>query len=196
MIEQQQALMMLMMHSIFMKLPNLVYKREVSIYENGSQTMRTCSIALMNMKSITNHQMSILHNKSYIGLDSVPQFIQVLLHFCSQLIGNHLANMTEAAETLVRLRGARKIYLRSIKNSERDILEMIENFSIDDENSTIKLTSAEVSLQDRINKVKQQDEEILKVLKTEDMEYELGEILIREKNLQILITGIEEFQNL
>ena len=86
--------------------------------------------------------------------------------------------MAEAAETLVRLRGARKIYHGSIKNSEPDILEMIENFSIDDENSTIKLTSAKVSLQDRINKVKQQDEEILKVLKTEDMENELEEILI------------------
>ena len=53
--------------------------------------------------------------------------------------------MAEAAETLVRLRAARKIYLRSIKNSERDILEMVGNFSI-------KLTSAKVSLQDRINK--------------------------------------------
>ena len=62
--------------------------------------------------------------------------------------------MTETAETLVRLRGARKIYLRSIKNSERDILEMIENFSIYDENSTIKLTSAKVSLQGRINELK------------------------------------------
>ena len=60
-------------------------------------------------------------------------------------MGNHLANTAEAAETLVRLRGARKIYLRSIKNSERDILEMVGNFSI-------KLTSAKVSLQDRINK--------------------------------------------
>ena len=99
--------------------------------------------------------------------------------------------MTEAAETLVRLRGARKIYPRSIKNSERDILEMIENFSIDDENSTIKLTSAKVSLQDRINKVNKQDEEIFKILKTEDMENEPEEILIREENLQILITRIE-----
>ena len=71
----------------------------------------------------------------------------------------------EAAETLVRLRSAPKIYIRSIKNSERDILEMIENFSMDDENSTIKLTSAKVTLQSRINKVKQQDEEILKTLK-------------------------------
>ena len=70
-------------------------------------------------------------------------------------MGNHLANTAEAAETLVRLRGAQKIYLRSIKNSERDILEMIENLSIDDENSDIKPTSAKVSLQDRINKVKQ-----------------------------------------
>ena len=86
--------------------------------------------------------------------------------------------MAEAAETLVRLRGARKIYLRSIKNSERDILEMIENFSIDDENSTIKLTLAKLSLQDRINKVKQQDKEIRKILKTDDMENELEEILI------------------
>ena len=42
---------------------------------------------------------------------------------------------------------------------------MIENFSMDDENSTIKLTSAKVTLQSRINKVKQQDEEILKTLK-------------------------------
>ena len=56
--------------------------------------------------------------------------------------------MTEAAETLVRLRGVRKIYLRSMNNSEQDILEMIENFSIDDENSTIKLTSAKVSRQE------------------------------------------------
>ena len=76
-----------------------------------------------------------------------------------------MANTVEAAETLVRLRSARKIYIRSIKNSERDILEMIENFSMDDENSTIKLTSAKVTLQSRINKVKQQDEEILKTLK-------------------------------
>ena len=97
-----------------------------------------------------------------------------------------MANTAEAAETLVRLRGARKIYLRSIKNSERDILEMVENLSIDDENSNIKPTSAKVSLQDRINKVKQQDEEILKFLKKEDMENELEEILIREEKLQIL----------
>ena len=76
-----------------------------------------------------------------------------------------MANTVEAAETPVRLRSARKIYIRSIKNSERDILEMIENFSMDDENSTIKLTSAKVTLQSRINKVKQQDEEILKTLK-------------------------------
>ena len=32
---------------------------------------------------------------------------------------------------------------------------------------------------------------VKKFLKTEDMENELEEILIREKNLQILITGIE-----
>ena len=36
-----------------------------------------------------------------------------------------------------------------------------------------------------------QDQEILKILKTEDMENELEEILIREENLQILITRIE-----
>ena len=60
---------------------------------------------------------------------------------------------------------------------------MIENFSIDDENSTIKLTSAKVSLQDRINKVNKQDEEIFKILKTKDMENEPEDILIREENL-------------
>ena len=56
---RQQATVMLMMHIIFMKLPNFVYKREVSIDENGSQTTRTCSIALMNMKSITNQQVRL-----------------------------------------------------------------------------------------------------------------------------------------
>lgn len=75
-------------------------------------------------------------------------------------------DMAEAAETLIRLRGAQKIYLGSIKNSEQDILEMTEYFSIDNENSTIKLTSAKFSLQDRIRRVKQQDEQTLKVLKT------------------------------
>ena len=74
--------------------------------------------------------------------------------------------MAEAAETLVRLRAARKIYLRSIKNSERDILEMIENFSIDDENSTVKLTLAKVSLQSRIDKVKQHDRKLLRFQKS------------------------------
>ena len=88
--------------------------------------------------------------------------------------------MAEAAQTLVRLHRPRKIYLRSIKNSERDILEMVGNFSI-------KLTSAKVSLQDRINK----DEKILKILKTQDMENELDEILVREEKSQILITRIE-----
>lgn len=75
-------------------------------------------------------------------------------------------DMAEAAETLIRLRGAQKIYLGSIKNSEQDILEMTEYFSIDNENSTIKLTSTKFSLQDRIRRVKQQDEQTLKVLKT------------------------------
>ena len=60
---------------------------------------------------------------------------------------------------------------------------MIENFSIDDENSTIKLTSAKVSLQDRINKVNKQDEEIFKILKMKDMENEQEDILIWEENL-------------
>ena len=75
-------------------------------------------------------------------------------------------DMAEAGETLIRLRGAQKIYLGSIKNSEQDILEMTEYFSIDNENSTIKLTSAKFSLQDRIRRVKQQDEQTLKFLKT------------------------------
>ena len=88
--------------------------------------------------------------------------------------------MEEAAEPLVKLRRPQKIYLRSIKNSERDILGMVGNFSI-------KLTSAKVSLQDRINK----DEKILKILKTEDMENGLKEILVREEKSQILITRTE-----
>ena len=79
-----------------------------------------------------------------------------------------------------RNRSARKIFLTSIKNSEPDIFKIIENFSKDDENST------KSSLQGKINKVKQQDEEILKVLKTEDMENEIEEILLREENLQIV----------
>ena len=83
--------------------------------------------------------------------------------------------MAEQAETSVWLSGARKIYLRSIKNCEPDILEISENFSIDDENSTIKLSLAKVSFQSRIKKIKQQDEEILKVLKTQDIENELFE---------------------
>ena len=50
--------------------------------------------------------------------------------------------MAKATETLVRLCCALNIYLRSIKNSERDILEMIEKLFKDDENSATKLASA------------------------------------------------------
>ena len=58
-MSQQQASMMLMMHIGFMKLPNLVYKEEISIYENGSQTMKTCSMALMNRKLIIHQEVTI-----------------------------------------------------------------------------------------------------------------------------------------
>ena len=54
--------------------------------------------------------------------------------------------MAKATETLVRLCCARNIYLRSIKNSERDILEMIEKLFKDDENSATKLASAKFFL--------------------------------------------------
>ena len=73
------ALKGLMMHIIFMKLPNLVYKREVSIYENGSQTMRLCSIALMNMKSITNHQMIITKCWDLIGIIKMMNLSLILV---------------------------------------------------------------------------------------------------------------------
>ena len=55
----------------------------------------------------------------------------------------------------------------------------------------LKANYAKVSLQDRINKVKQQNENILKILKTEDMQNELEEILIQEEKLQFLITRIQ-----
>ena len=76
---QQQASNMLMMHIIFMKLPNLVYKREVSIYENGSQTMRLCSIALMNKKLITNHQRIITKCWDLIGIIKMMNLSLILV---------------------------------------------------------------------------------------------------------------------
>ena len=54
--------------------------------------------------------------------------------------------MAKATETLVRLCCVRNIYLRSIKNSERDILEMIEKLFKDDENSATKLASGKFFL--------------------------------------------------
>ena len=44
---------------MLIKLSNLVYRNEVLIDENGLRTMETCSITLMNMKSIINQQPAI-----------------------------------------------------------------------------------------------------------------------------------------
>ena len=92
---------------------------------------------------------------------------------------------------LAKFKGTRKVYMRSIDNTERDTLDIIKNFKLGDENQITKLISAKTSLNEKLIKVREFDNHILELLNQEESESELENILVRDDKINELIVKIE-----
>ena len=88
--------------------------------------------------------------------------------------------MIEASNLLTRLKGSKQVYLRHMKNMERNILDEIGAFSCENEGQITKLTGLDKELLEKIDKVKEIDQKILDILPQEKPEKELEDILVLE----------------
>ena len=94
-------------------------------------------------------------------------------------------------ELLTRHKGTRNVYLQSISNGEREVLDVISNFQMTDENRITKLLSIKNSINDKLTKVRELDDTILSILEQKDAEKELETNLSRDDRIQELIVKIE-----
>ena len=69
---------------------------------------------------------------------------------------------------LQKLRGTRKVYLRAVNNTERQIIEITDSFDPNNKTLVIQLTALKSSYQEKFNKIKELDNEITNLLKPEE----------------------------
>ena len=78
-------------------------------------------------------------------------------------------------------RGTRKVYLRHIENSSKEVNVVLETFLLDSNFDTIiRLNTLQTSILNQIDKIKGLDEQLLSQLNKKDSEKELDQILTRE----------------
>ena len=84
-------------------------------------------------------------------------------------------------ECLAKLRGTRKVYLRRIENSSKEVNDILETFLPDSNFYTIiRLKTLKTSILTKIDKIKGLDEQLLAQLNEKDSEKELDRILTRK----------------
>ena len=72
-----------------------------------------------------------------------------------------------------------KVYLRAANNIERQITDITDSFESNNETLVIQLTALKNSYQENFNKTKEIDNEIINLLKPEESEKKLEEIILR-----------------
>ena len=78
-------------------------------------------------------------------------------------------------------RVTRKVYLRHIENSSKEVNVVLETFLLDSNFDTIiRLNTLQTSILNQIDKIKGLDEQLLSQLNKKDSEKELDQILTRE----------------
>ena len=87
---------------------------------------------------------------------------------------------------MARVRGSRRVYLRHLENSIKDIINLIATFDYENEQNLIELNSLKNRFLTKTQQIKTFDDEYLKLLKPEEFEIELSEIVTRDdKNIRI-----------
>ena len=92
---------------------------------------------------------------------------------------------------LQRLRRTRKVYLRAANNTERQITDIADSLDPSNETLVIQLTALKNSYQEKFNKIKELDNEIINLLKPEESEKELEEIIPREDNFLLIFAKLD-----
>ena len=96
---------------------------------------------------------------------------------------------------LFGLRGTRKVYLRTITNTEKDISDLTRDFDPHNEDPVIKLTAFKHSFREKFNKVKELDSKTLNLLKPEEKENKLEKIIYRDDKIMFTIAKLDRNLN-
>ena len=95
-----------------------------------------------------------------------------------------------AEEVFTKLRGTRKVYLRYIENSSKEVNDILEIF-LSDFDTIIYLNTLKTSILNKIDKIKGLDKQLLSQLNEKDSEKELDQFLTREYKYLETITKID-----
>ena len=87
--------------------------------------------------------------------------------------------------------GTRKVYLRAAYSKERQITYITDSFEPNNETLVIQLTALKNNYQEKFNKIKELDNEIINLLKPEESEKELEEIIPREDNFLLIFAKLD-----
>ena len=88
-----------------------------------------------------------------------------------------------AEEALGRQRGNRQVYIRHVSNAEREILDILQNFEPENEESVTVLESLRNRLTVKLVKIKAIDDSILALLNQKEWEEELDDIIALDDKL-------------
>ena len=92
-----------------------------------------------------------------------------------------------AEEALGRHRGTRQVYIRHVSNAEREILDILQNFEPENEESVIVLESLRDGLTEKLAKIKAIDDSILVLI----YQKELDDMISREDKVRLTLTKLE-----
>ena len=94
-----------------------------------------------------------------------------------------------AEELLSKLRGTRKVYLRHVENSSKEVNDILETFLLDSNfDPIICLNILKTSILNKIDKIKGPDEQLSSQLNEKDSEKELNRILTREDKYLLTVS--------
>ena len=69
------------------------------------------------------------------------------------------------AEEVTKLRGVKSVHIRYLRSLENDIEELFLNFEVGSEEHNVNLTGLKMSYLSSMEKIQQQNEKILEILK-------------------------------
>ena len=85
-----------------------------------------------------------------------------------------------------KVKGIRKVDLQVANNTERQITDITDSFDPSNETLVMQLTAFKSSYQEEFNKIKELDNEIIHLLKPEESEKELEEIISSEDSFLLI----------
>ena len=96
-----------------------------------------------------------------------------------------------AEEALGRHRRTRHVYMRHVSNAEREILDILQNFEPQNEESVTVLESLRDGLTDKLVKIKAIDDSVLVLLDQKESEKKLDDIIARDDKLRLTLWKLE-----